>query len=140
MECYITEFGGANKNDGFARIIANPDGGPPSAVVVYEEGDLCNGHHAMVKVGMGFLIIEAKWGNIDCASIKRVVGYYRDECIIKTIARYNNGDMVITDNQIPEAMAEHLIDRAFIKADDYHCKMPHYVIFGGTDYSEFSHV
>ena len=109
----LTECGGSYTNTGSARIIADHNGYPKWAIMVFDRGDLACGDHAVIPVLVGDVVITVDRHHDKVAlAVERIVSI--------------DGN---TANTVPttEEICWDAVEAAVAKSYDYHCRKPYYI-------------
>jgi hypothetical protein len=123
----LWEKGGGATNTGKAQIITMPDGSKPFPLYVKGRGHLAGGEHALIAVEPGMYVILADHHRLDfvidifkVTKIKRKTEEVHGELV-------NNFQQNWWKTPFDEKF-EAAVRAAQSKANDYHCRVPHYII------------
>lgn len=121
--CYW-ESGGGMTNTGRATIVTDRLYQKLNPLYVKRGGNLANSNHAMLPLRKGFKIIHVKLfrGDYD-VKIFEVKSIRSDVATLELIADFS----AETERDWEGGLAGDAIKAGIAKANDYHCKVPHYI-------------
>jgi len=127
----VWEAGGGYTNTGWARVVANSEGGPGNPLYIRRRGELANSDHALVHITPGSYIIEADHHREDFKiEILRVVKIPVDpddpgygKVTVERVAIYDQGEWDVQ----PPAILDEAIEAVKRKATEYHCRRPVFI-------------
>ncbi|MDR1459703.1 MAG: hypothetical protein LBI60_05770 [Bacteroidales bacterium] len=123
----LWEKGGGCQNTGEATIIANREGGKPTAIYFRRGGHLSNREHALIPVHYGYHVIQA-WeqrGDFEIqVSVVTETNVEKESVTIALINEFKQGEWDIE----PDSDLMYAIQAAKDKINDYHCRDVYYAV------------
>ena len=116
--------GGACRNSGEARVIANADGTPKNPLYVRKNGELSNSRHALVVVAVGDFVLDYYYGQGDeVGKIYKIKAINGDTAETETVVDYCNGT---AKGNLPKCLGE-AFDAVIAYAREYHCRRAYFI-------------